>query len=128
MARKRKVPGMEDSVSFSWVEVIKRASARSKIPQERLASAYKVITEEILIVLEEGNSVALQNFGTFEVKTRGGKFNINKIAPHTDGEGTDPSTVESIIPPMKYMKFTPSRSTKARLRGVKASEEVQAEE
>ena len=128
MARKRKAPGLEDMVSLSWVAVVKRASERSNIPQEMLATAYKVITEEILLILEEGNSVSLQKFGRFEVKARGGKFDIKKVAPHTDGEGVDPSTVTTEVKPMNYIKFTPARVAAARIRGVKETEEVHSEE
>jgi len=77
-----------------------------------LTAAYKEISEEIMIVLEGGNSVALQKFGTFEVKTRGRKFDITKVAP----QGTGSSTVKAAIPPMKYIKFTPARVAQARMR------------
>ena len=112
MARKRKAPGLEDSISFSWVEIMKRIEKRTNLPAAMLTAAYKEITEEIMIVLEEGNSVALQKFGTFEMKTRGGKFNITKVAP----QGTGSPTVKSAIPPMKYIKFTPARVAQMRMR------------
>ena len=95
-------------VSLSWVAVVKRASERSNIPQEMLATAYKVISEEILLILEAGNSVSLQKFGRFEVKARGGKFDIKKVAPHTKDEGADPSTATTEVKPMNYIKFTPA--------------------
>ena len=114
MARKRKAPGLEDSISFSWVEIMKRIEKRTNLPAAMLTAAYKEITEEIMIVLEEGNSVALQKFGTFEMKTRGGKFNITKVAP----QGTGSPTVKSAIPPMKYIKFTPARVAQMRMRKI----------
>jgi len=114
MARQRKLPGLEDSISFSWVEIMKRVEKRTNLPVAMLTAAYKEITEEIMIVLEEGNSVALQKFGTFEVKTRGRKFNITKVAP----QGAGSSTVKSAIPPMKYIKFTPARVAQMRIRKV----------
>jgi len=119
MARKRKAPGLEDSISFSWVEILKRVEKRTNLPAAMLTAAYKEISEEIMIVLEGGNSVALQRFGTFEVKTRGGKFDITKVAP----QGTGSPTVKSAIPPMKYIKFTPARVAQMRMRKIENSVE-----
>ena len=46
----------------------------------------------------------------------GNRYNVNKIAPHTEGAGTDPSKVTELIQPNYYMKFTPARVAQARLR------------
>jgi len=114
MARQRKAR-LEGTVSISKVELFKRIHKRTKLPMPMLSASYEALREEIMLVLDEGNSVSLRGFGTFTVKLGGSKFDITKVAPHTEGDG-DSSTIESVIQPMKYMKFVPARVAQARLR------------
>ena len=111
------VTGSESKATISQSMILARAQQSTGIDSALLSASYNAIREEIFHALEEGHSVSLRGFGTFKVKARqGGTFDVSRVALHTSGEGTDPSTVTERLPPTYGLKFVPARVAQARLR------------
>ena len=82
-------------------ELIKKAAARSGMPQVEMEKAMNTIMEIIGQSLEKEESVVLLGFGTFQVRERAAR------------QGHNPVTKQPMqIPAKKLIKFKPSSKLK----------------
>lgn len=75
------------------IEIKKRLEVDSKVLDELMDSLSVIIKNEIL----EGNSIALQGFGTFELRKKSERISVN------------PTTKQRmLVPPKQTLSFKPS--------------------
>jgi len=86
-------------------EIIKAVALNQDVTMKDCELVINALFEEITKNLENGESVVLSNFGTFELRTRKARNGIN------------PTTGESIsIPEQKTVAFKPGKNLKDRVR------------
>lgn len=74
-------------------EIKKRLEVDSKVLDELMDSLFVIIKNEVL----EGNSIALQGFGTFELRKKSERISVN------------PTTKQRmLVPPKQTLSFKPS--------------------
>ena len=83
------------------IEIKKRLEVDSKVLDQLMDSLSVIIKNEIL----EGNSIALQGFGTFELRKKSERISVN------------PTTKQRmLVPPKQTLSFKPSSILKEKFK------------
>ncbi len=88
--------------------LIVELSHRLEIPKTKIGELLEGTVSIITQQLNENNTVAIQHFGTFEIKKKEERVNVHPI-----------SGKRTLIPPKLTVNYKPSPSLKEKIRGRK---------
>jgi DNA-binding protein HU-beta len=91
-------------------DFITELSARLGMSNARTADFLQSVVGEMTSQLQQGNSISIQGFGSFEVKKKMERISVNPI-----------NKKRMLVPPKLVMVFKPSALLKDKLKGVELS-------